>query len=179
MQRDPLLPNKILAALLAALLVATMSTFFAQMIFGGEHHSENEPVALALVDLDEEESDGAASSAESAEVVVPLAELLANADTAHGKTLAKKCSACHTFTSGGANRVGPNLWKIDNRTVATSAGFKYSRAMKEFGGTWTDERLNKFIAKPKNEVAGTKMNFVGLKKPQDRADIIAWLKTLK
>ena len=181
MQRDPLLLNKILAALLAALLVATMSTFFAQIIYGEEHADENEPVALALVDIDDEQGASAGSTAEesASEEVVPFAKLLANADVTHGKALAKKCSACHTFTSSGANRIGPNLWKISNRAVAKVAGFKYSSAMKEFGGAWTNERLDKFITKPKNAIAGTKMNFVGIRKPQDRADLIAWLKTLE
>ncbi len=180
MQKDPLLPNKILAALLAALLVATMSAFFAQIIYGDEHQAENEPVALALVDVDEAQGEGSdKADGESAEEAVPLAERLAQADRAHGKSLAKKCSACHAFISGGANRIGPNLWNIDNRSVAAVSDFKYSSAMKEFGGTWTDERLDEFITKPKNVVSGTKMNFVGIKKPQDRADLIAWLKTLR
>lgn len=185
MNRDPLLWNKILGAVLGALLIGTLSAFAAELLYGAEHDEEHgaehgKGVALSLVSV---ESSGDASSDEAstepAEPEVPLADLLAEADVAHGKSLSKKCTACHTFAPDGANRIGPNLWSIVGRSVATVAGFKYSKGMKEFGGTWSDEKLATFLKKPKALVSGTKMNFVGFKKAQDRADIVAWLQTLK
>lgn len=176
MKDDPLLVNKILAAVLAALLIATLSAFAADLIYGTKHNSQTEEVKLNLVDIQDENS---SSQTIEADTIEPIESLLANANIEHGKNIARKCSACHTFTPSGANRVGPNLWQITGRKVATVQGFKYSTAMKNFGGIWGDDRLNSFIAKPKNAVKGTKMNFVGIKKAQDRADIIAWLKTLR
>ena len=181
MNRDPLLWNKILGAVLGALLIGTLSAFAAELLYGAEHGAEHgKGVALSLVSV---ESSGDASSDEAstkpAEPEVPLADLLAEADVAHGKSLSKKCTACHTFAPDGANRIGPNLWSIVGRSVATVAEFKYSKGMKELGGTWSNEKLATFLKKPKALVSGTKMNFVGFKKAQDRADIVAWLQTLK
>ena len=180
MNHDPLLWNKILGAVLGALLIGTLSAFVADLLYGqkhGEEHGETEEVALSLVSVEPSVSE--ASPAAEAEPVVPIADLLVRADVAHGKALSKKCSACHTFTPDGANRIGPNLWSIAGRSVAAVSGFRYSKAMKNFGGQWSDEKLTAFLKKPKKAVAGTKMNFVGIKKAQDRADIIAWLQTLK
>ena len=185
MDRDPLLWNKILGAVLGALLIGTLSVFAANLLYGEEHGEESgeesgeehEEVALSLVSVEPSSAEDA--PALEAEPVVPLADLLAQADVGRGENLSKKCVACHTFTQDGANRIGPNLWKVAGRSVAAVSGFQYSKAMKGFGGAWSDERLAAFLQKPKDAVPGTKMNFVGFKKAQDRADIIAWLQTLK
>ena len=176
MNRDPLLWNKILGAVLGALLIGTLSAFVANLLYG-EEHGEQKEVALSLVSV--EETSDETPSASEAEPVIPIADLLARADVAHGKNISRKCAACHTFTPDGANRIGPNLWKVAGRSVAAVSEFKYSKAMKSFGGTWSDDRLVAFLQKPKDAVVGTKMNFVGIKKAQDRADLIAWLHTLK
>ena len=99
-----------------------------------------------------------------------------SADIAAGKKLAKKCTACHVFEAGGANKVGPALWSIVNKAKASADGFAYSAALAEFGGTWDYQSLNAFLAKPKAYISGTKMNFGGLKKPKDRANLIAWMR---
>ncbi len=108
----------------------------------------------------------------------PILAMLASADVAAGQALSKKCTACHVFVEGGPNKVGPNLYNIVNRDVAAVADFKYSGALTEHGGAWSYEELNGFLYKPKAWVKGTKMNYAGLKKPQDRANIIAWMRTL-
>jgi cytochrome c len=108
----------------------------------------------------------------------PILDLLASADIAAGQALSKKCTACHVFDAGGPNKVGPNLYNIVSRDVASVADFKYSGALTDHGGAWSYEELNGFLYKPKTWVSGTKMNFAGLKKPQDRANIIAWMRTL-
>ena len=108
----------------------------------------------------------------------PILALLAEADIAAGMKLAKKCTACHVFEEGGANKVGPALWNIVNADKGAIDGFGYSTALAEFGGAWDYVALNAFLYKPKAYIAGTKMNFAGLKKPQDRANMIAYLRSL-
>ena len=88
----------------------------------------------------------------------------------------KKCAACHSFNAGGPNKVGPNLWNVLNREMGQVDGYKYSKALMAFGGKWDYQALNAFLAKPKVYISGTKMNFGGLKKPKDRANLIAWMR---
>ncbi|MGE3868589.1 MAG: cytochrome c family protein, partial [Pseudorhodoplanes sp.] len=120
-------------------------------------------------------SSGPAAPAEPEQ---PIEALLAASDPAKGEAVAKQCSACHTFNKGGPNRVGPNLWGIVNRQVATEAGFNYSAAMKAKGGTWTYDTLNKFLQNPKAFVPGTAMGYAGLARGTQRADLINYLHTL-
>ena len=108
----------------------------------------------------------------------PILALLASADVAAGEKLAKKCTACHVFEAGGVNKVGPALWSIVNKAKASADGFAYSKALAEFGGEWDYQSLNGFLAKPKAYISGTKMNFAGLKKPEDRANMVAWMRTM-
>ena len=108
----------------------------------------------------------------------PVAAMLAGADIARGETITRKCTACHTFDEGGAAKQGPNLYNIVGADIAARAGFGYSDAMAEQEGDWTYANLNAFLHKPKNFIKGTKMTFVGLKKARDRADLIAYLRSL-
>jgi len=108
----------------------------------------------------------------------PILALLAEADIAAGMKLAKKCTACHVFEDGGKNKVGPVLWNIVNADKGAIDGFGYSAALAGFGGAWDYSALNAFLYKPKAYIEGTKMNFAGLKKPQDRANMIAYLRSL-
>ena len=96
----------------------------------------------------------------------------------NGEKLSKKCATCHSFDNGGANKAGPNLWNVVNKQKASTDGFAYSAAIAEFGGDWNYSELNKFLLKPKKYIVGTKMNFNGLKKDSDRADLIIWLRSL-
>lgn len=124
-----------------------------------------------------EVADTGDGATEVAEVVkeVSLAELLAGASASSGERVAKKCAACHTFDQGGANKIGPNLWSLVGRHAASASGFKYSSAMSGSGLTWDYETLNAFLTKPKNVVPGTAMSFAGIKKPKDRANLLAWI----
>lgn len=110
---------------------------------------------------------------------VDLATLLKTADIKAGKKISKKCKACHDLSKGGKNKVGPALYGVVGRAVASKADFKYSKAMKAKGGKWTNEKINEFITKPKKYIKGTKMAFAGLKKAEQRANLIAYLNTLK
>jgi len=100
----------------------------------------------------------------------------ANADA--GKKIFKKCSSCHSLEEG-INKVGPSLYNIVGATAASDGKFKYSKAMRESGVIWTDENLSAFLTKPKKFMKGTKMSFAGIKKPEQLADLIAYLKTAK
>lgn len=104
-----------------------------------------------------------------------LGTLLKAADPARGERTAQVCAACHTFTQGGPNRVGPNLHGIVGRPVAAHPGFAYSPALASSDGRWTYESLDRFLTSPSRAVAGTKMAFAGLRNPRDRAHLIAYL----
>jgi len=99
-------------------------------------------------------------------------------DAERGEKLFRRCVTCHTATDGGANKVGPNLFGILGRDIATRDGFRYSKALTGLEGNWTEEALNQYLLSPRTYARGTKMAFAGLKKSKDRADLIAWLKTL-
>jgi len=125
---------------------------------------------------------GEVAGGPSADAVPPIAVRLATANVGAGENSFKKCAACHTVDNGGANKVGPNLWDIVNRPIAGHAGFAYSGAMKEFsqGGTvvWDYDHLDHFLESPKGYIKGTAMGFAGLKNPEERANVIAYLHTL-
>ncbi len=106
----------------------------------------------------------------------PIMELIASADIAKGAKLSKACAACHNFEKGAAAKQGPTLWGIVGRTKARVDGFEYSEALASKGGEWNYDALNQFLTKPKKYVPGTKMNFAGLRKVEDRAAVVAWLR---
>ncbi|MGV8996801.1 MAG: c-type cytochrome [Parvibaculaceae bacterium] len=99
-------------------------------------------------------------------------------DATQGEKVFKKCQACHTVEEGGPNRVGPNLYGILTRGVAKHEGYSYSAGMKAFGATgatWDEATLFKYLEKPKALVPTTNMSFPGLKKPEDRKNLLAYL----
>ena len=107
----------------------------------------------------------------------PMAPLLAAASVGSGKQLARKCALCHTFKKGGPHKIGPNLWDVVGADKARWENFSYSAALASVGGSWGYEELNSFVAKPGTYIPGTRMTFNGLKKLEDRADLIAYLRT--
>ncbi len=108
----------------------------------------------------------------------PLPILLAKADPHKGQADVKVCGACHNFEKGAGAKVGPPLWGVVDRPVASLANFQYSDGLKKKGGEWSLDNINQFIANPKNYIAGTKMGFAGETNPEKRADILAYLNTL-
>ena len=169
---DELRLNKIFAGFLCAGLLIMAGVQIANILVPDQQLTENSYV------IEVPETTEVANVAPQTTVPEPILALLASADVTAGEKLAKKCTACHVFEAGGANKVGPVLWSIVNKEKASVEGYTYSAALAGFGGTWDYQSLNAFLAKPKAYISGTKMNFAGLKKPQDRANMVAWLRTI-
>jgi cytochrome c len=162
--------NKIVGAVLAAALFAMIIGKVSNAIVH-PHMPEKAHIAVT------EEVAAAPAPGGGAPVVPPLAP---GGDAAAGKAMFDKvCLTCHTPDKGGANKVGPNLFATTGSKKAHSATFSYSQAMQNKGGEWTDDDLNAFLYKPSAFVKGTKMAFAGISKDKDRADVIAYLKSLK
>lgn len=166
---DSMENNKIFAAVLCAGIMAMLSGFIAGKLVH-PHDIEEDAVFVEGVA-------SVAGGSSKPQLPDPIMDLIATADIAKGEKLSKACAACHSFESGGPSKVGPNLHAVVGAAKASKAGFAYSGALAEFGGRWTYEDLNFFIWKPKAHVPGTKMNYNGIKKPADRAALIAWLRT--
>ncbi len=163
--------NKIFAAVLVAGIVAMLAGFVAKQLVHPHKLAENAYNVEAM----EESAGGGAAKPAGPE---PILAMIAAADAARGEKIAKACAACHTFNKGGPNGVGPNLYGVLGGPKDHIAGFAYSGALLEVGGkTWTYAELNKFLWKPKAYAKDTKMSFPGLKKGEDRAALLAWLRT--
>ncbi len=164
--------NKILAAILCAAMLFMITGFLSEGLVDAESLKENAyKIEVA------EESSGAGAT-EAPKELPPIAPILAAASVADGANVSKKCAACHSFDKGGPNKVGPNLWNIVNAKHAHVDGFAYSEAVKSLPGVWDYESLNKFLHKPAKYAPGTKMNFAGLSAEKDRANMIAYLRSL-
>lgn len=156
------------------------------------HSLSDSPARLPELEIQEEAAtetaedvaaDGQAAAAEGGDAAAAggasLGAAIAAADPAAGEKVAKKCKSCHTMTEGGADRVGPHLWDIVGRRVASVEGFSYSKAFGEMSGeTWDFANLDGFLASPKGWAKGTKMTFAGISKESQRADLLAYLRTL-
>jgi cytochrome c len=169
---DDLRWNKIFGAILATLLAIVLLRQGAEMVFATNPPAK--PGDAISVQI-------ASTGGESAAPDVPpdWGTALPKADVAAGLAQSGKCASCHTFTNGGANGTGPNNWGVIGRQPGTKAGFAYSSAMVDFGKktpAWDYDHLYMFLANPQSYLAGTKMTFVGLKQPQDRINLIAWLR---
>lgn len=157
--------NTIAGWTLFAGIIALGSGIVANKLF---HGGRPEPMGYAIAGVEEEGEGGAAGPS--------LNTLLASADVAAGEKVFAKCVACHTINQGGANGIGPNLYHTMGEPIGTGkAGFAFSDALKSKGGTWTFEAMDHWLASPREFANGTKMSFAGLSKPEDRANVIAYL----
>jgi cytochrome c len=163
--------NKYLGALLGTCLV-----LMAIHIFSGAIFSSPAPAKPGYeVAVKEEKAEGTADKAAEP----PIETLLASASVEHGVQVAKQCGACHNFQEGQGAKVGPDLYGVVGRKIASKPGFNYSAALKAKGGeSWTFDELNKWLKDPRADVPGTAMTFAGLSNEKARADVIAYLNSL-
>ena len=164
--------NKIFAAILIAGITFMLSGFVADLLI---HEKKLKEPAVPIAGVEREDGE---KKEEKEELPEPVLGLIASADTSTGEKLSRQCAACHSFEKGGPNKIGPNLWDVVNTLKGAKEGFSYSSALMEKGGKWTYANLNKFLWRPDWYIDGTKMNYIGIKKPEKRAAMIAWLRTL-
>ncbi len=163
--------NKIAAAVLLGGVVAMTSGTIAKIAFGeySHHHEEKRGFEIEVV---EDAGSGAAPAAE-----VDIGTMLAAATVEQGAAVIKKCAACHDFTKGGPNKVGPNLYGVLGGPHAHKGDFQYSAALQALKGNWDYDSLWKFLNNPQAYVKGTKMAFAGLKKPEELAAAIVYIRS--
>jgi cytochrome c len=164
--------NKIVASILVAGLIALVAGKIANGLYHPVQQPEKRGYQVEVV-----ASDASATGEPVAEVAIDIPALMSVASLEKGKDTFKKCAACHSHETGGANKVGPNLAGVVGANIGHHAGYTYSDALKAKGGKWTHEELFAFLKEPQKYAPGTKMSFAGIKKPEQIADIIKFLES--
>lgn len=157
--------NTIAGWVLGAGIVALGATIVTGEMF---HAERPEKMGYPIEGVEVESEAGAVAEQ-------PIETYLASADPALGEGVFKKCAACHNATKGGANQLGPNLWGVLGKAHGHVPGFAYTDALKSKPGVWDWDSLSQWLKSPKAYAPGTKMTFAGLSKPEDRANLIAFL----
>jgi cytochrome c len=171
--------NKIAGAVLATALGVMALSIVSEIVF---HPAEAEQPAYVVAGVEPTGDEHGGAAGEPASDLPPIAVRLATADITAGERSMAKCKACHTFEDGNTRRTpGPNLYGIVGAPVAHLEGFSYSAAMMEKhdeGQTWTFEYLDEYLFAPRTVIPGTAMTFAGLKRDDERTNVIAYLRTL-
>ena len=167
--------NKIMGSVFSIILFLLIIKNLSNILYPIQevaHHNNAEKVEVTNLksSIDKQE-----------EIIIELdiEERLLSANIDEGKKFSKKCVACHSFEIDGPNKIGPNLYNIQSREIASIASFKYSKALMAKTGKWDNNNLDAFLKKPKEWAPGTKMSYVGIKKGEDRANVIKYLQSLK
>jgi len=163
---------------IAAVLVAGIAFFITGML-GDNLVYEQRPAKPAIA-IQGAPAAGAGAAPAAPAGPAPIIPLLASADVKKGDTFVHQvCTACHTVNQGGKPLIGPNLYGVVGGPHDHESGFDYSAALEKFKGQpWTYEQLNKWLFDPQTYAPGTRMTFAGIKNTQQRADVIAYLRTL-
>jgi len=165
--------NKILGAVLGTCLVLLAVHIAAGALFSPPVAAK--PGYEVAVKEEQPAKPGAEAAAAAAQ---PIENLLTSASAEHGAQIAKQCQVCHNLQEGQGPKIGPDLYGVVGRQVASKTNFHYTDALKAKGGTWTFDALNKWLDDPRADVPGTAMTFAGIKNEKQRADVIAYLNTL-
>ena len=165
--------NKIAAAVLLSGVVAMGAGILSRHLVEEDELEQN----VYVVDIPEATEGGTPGDGKG-KALEPISGMLALADLNKGQQLFKKCGACHTPNKDGKHGTGPNLWSVVGNKKASKTGYAYSSAMLAAGGNWDYEALNAYLDNPKAFIPKNKMTFVGLKKPEERAAVIAYLHSL-
>ncbi|MBL26258.1 MAG: cytochrome Cy [Rhodospirillaceae bacterium] len=144
-----------------------------------EEPAAEQPASEETAAAEPAEEPAAEAPAESGGEESAFAKMVAAADPAAGEKASRICAACHKFEAGAGSGIGPNLHDVVDRDIASYDDFKYSKALEELEGDWTVDNLNDFLANPRSFAPGTKMAFPGIRDEQDRADVIAYLRSLE
>lgn len=164
--------NMAAGAFLGTVFVVMSVSLVSDALF----HTEAPEEEGFAIEVTEQPAGGAAQEEEQ----IDIATLLQSADPAEGEASFRKCASCHSAEKGGPNKVGPDLWGVVGRPVASHEGFSYSAAMQEFsqGGevVWDYEHLAHFLHDPRGYISGTAMGFAGLSRPEELANVIAFLR---
>jgi cytochrome c len=164
--------NKVAGAVLASLLVLVGANTAIHLFYpkGTANLSKGR-----IVVAPEAAAPATPAAAKSEEKEPPVESLLASANVEAGQNAAKACGACHNWTKGAGAKIGPDLFGVVGRDIGKNPGFSYSAALQGKGGKWTFQDLYEWIKDPKGFIPGNKMSFAGIKNPQERANIIAFL----
>ena len=160
--------NKIIASIILTIVVILGINKLADIVYNVSAPESSSYKVVTATETKESDSVKTGSN-------IDIKAFFALGSVDHGKTVFKKCAACHSISKGGSNKIGPALWGVIGRKVGSIDDYKYSKAMSAFGKNWDFEEINTFLIKPKDYVKGTKMAYAGLKNEKDRASIILYL----
>jgi cytochrome c len=163
--------NKIIAAIILVVVVVLGINKLANIIYYVKAPEGSAYKVAAVTETKATSKDEAAKTNGG----VDINALLTQGNTDHGKKVFNQCTACHSVSKGGSNKIGPALWGVIGREAGSIADYRYSKGMGELNKTWNFESMNAFLIKPKDYVKGTKMGYAGLKKEKDRASVILYL----
>ena len=162
--------TKIVAGLCGSLLILLLIQWSAELTYHSTHQEIQTASYYLEIESDIEET-------EELKEEIPFVEMVALADIDKGKKVFGKCKACHKLEKG-ANGTGPYLYDIVGREVASVANYNYSSALNGINGIWSEGELSAFLLKPAKYAPGTKMSYSGLTPLNDRANLVAYLKTI-
>ena len=164
--------TKIVGGLCGSLLILLLIQWGSELAYHSGHQKLQTASYFLEIEVEEEEEE------ETDVVKVPFVEMVALANVDKGKKVFAKCKACHKLEKG-VNGTGPYLHGIVGRKIASVEDYSYSSALAEMTGVWSEDELNAFLLKPSKYAPGTKMSYAGLNPLKDRANLIAYLKTIE